>query len=104
MVKVFLLLWADDYDEVPGRTHTRPYWPWDNFTTQNYHTNFKLSKSGEQLGLFQASQSETFTIIEDGSLWKYLDDGSDQGSAWIAIGFDDDSWESGYSELGIRRW
>ena len=96
----FLLLWADDYDEVPGRTHTRPYWPWDNFTTQNYHTNFKLSKSGEQLGLFQASQSETFTIIEDGSLWKYLDDGSDQDSAWIAIGFDDDSWESGYAELG----
>ena len=96
----FLLLWADDYDEVPGRTHTRPYWPWDNFTTQNYHTNFKLSKSGEQLGLFQASQSETFTIIEDGSLWKYLDDGSDQGSAWIAIGFDDDNWGSGYAELG----
>jgi len=96
----YLLLWADDYDEVPGRTHTRPYWPWDNFTTQNYHTNFKLSKSGEQLGLFQASQSETFTIIEDGSLWKYLDDGSDQGSAWIAIGFNDDNWESGYAELG----
>ena len=41
----FLVLWADDYDEVPGRTHTRPYWPWDNFTTQKYHTNFKLSKS-----------------------------------------------------------
>ena len=95
-----MVLWADDYDEVPGRTHTRPYWPWDNFTTQNYHTNFKLSKSGEQLGLFQAGQSETLTIIEDGSLWKYLDNGSDQGSAWIAIGFDDDSWDSGYAELG----
>ena len=96
----FLVIWADDFDEVPGRLHTRPYWPWEDFTTQNYHANFKLSRSGEYLGLFKANQAETITIIEEGALWKYLDNGSDQQFEWIGIDFNDDSWDTGYAELG----
>jgi len=96
----FLVIWADDFDEVPGRLHTRPYWPWEDFTTQNYHANFKLSRSGEYLGLFKANQAETITIIDEGALWKYLDNGSDQQFAWISIDFNDDSWDTGYAELG----
>mgnify|MGYP001166203117 FL=1 len=61
----FLVIWADDFDEIPGRLHTRPYWPWEDFTTQNYHANFKLSRSGEYLGLFKANQAETITIIDE---------------------------------------
>ncbi len=40
------------------------------------------------------------TLIEKGSTWKYLDDGSDQGSAWTTAGFDDGSWASGPAQLG----
>jgi hypothetical protein len=39
-------------------------------------------------------------FIVTGDDWKYLDDGSDQGTAWRASGFDDNSWSSGPSELG----
>ena len=96
----YLVIWADDYNEIPGRTHTRPYWPWDEFTTQNQHTNFKLNKSGEEIGLFKAEESENIILIGEGALWKYLDDGSDQETGWIELGFNDDDWNSGYAELG----
>ena len=33
-------------------------------------------------------------LIPKGSAWNYLDDGSDQGTAWKAPGFDDASWNS----------
>ena len=38
----YLVIWADDYDEGPGNVYTRPYWPWNQFVTQNFHTNFKF--------------------------------------------------------------
>jgi acid phosphatase type 7 len=40
------------------------------------------------------------TIIPYGSSWKYLDNGTNQGTAWQASGFDDAAWVSGASELG----
>ncbi len=39
-------------------------------------------------------------LISKGAVWKYLDDGSDQGIAWRMPGFDDSSWASGPAELG----
>ncbi|MFP6873214.1 MAG: PA14 domain-containing protein [Verrucomicrobiales bacterium] len=39
-------------------------------------------------------------LIRFSDEWKYLDDGSDQGSAWRAPGFDDSEWASGASPLG----
>jgi hypothetical protein len=39
-------------------------------------------------------------FVATGDEWKYLDDGSDQGTAWRARGFDDSIWKSGPSELG----
>ena len=44
--------------------------------------------------------SEDVTLIESGSEWRYLDDGSDQGTAWRAASFDDDEWLSGPARLG----
>lgn len=35
-----------------------------------------------------------------GSEWRYLDDGSNQGTAWRHLNFDDDAWKQGGSELG----
>ena len=96
----YLVIWADDYNEGPGHIYTRPYWPWDQYVTQNFHTNFKLNKTGEQIGLFKAGESENITLIEEGSSWKYLDNGSNQGSDWLEISFNDDDWNIGYAELG----
>ena len=62
----FIIIWADDFDESPGYRHSRSYWPWDEFITQNYHTNFKLNKSGEQIGLFKTDGADSSIIIE----WK----------------------------------
>ena len=46
----------------------------------------------------QADPPQTF--ITTGHLWKYLDDGSDQGASWRVRAFEDSSWEEGPSELG----
>src|SRR5437879_7595412 len=35
-----------------------------------------------------------------GSVWKYLDDGSDQGTGWTSLAFDDSAWQSGPAPLG----
>ena len=42
----------------------------------------------------------TTRYIESGRTWSYLDDGSDQGTAWRGVGFNDTSWDSGASPLG----
>jgi hypothetical protein len=39
-------------------------------------------------------------FVPRGSVWKYLDDGSDQQTAWRAPAFNDASWKSGRAELG----
>jgi hypothetical protein len=42
----------------------------------------------------------TTTLVAAGSTWRYLDNGSDQGSAWRATGFSDAAWKQGAAELG----
>jgi hypothetical protein len=39
-------------------------------------------------------------IITEGSTWKYLDDGSDQGTYWYFLYYDDTPWNEGVSEFG----
>ena len=43
------------------------------------------------------------TLIAAKSVWKYLDNGSDQGTAWRNAGFDDSAWTSGAGILGYGR-
>ena len=40
------------------------------------------------------------TFIAYGSSWKYLDNGTNQGTAWRETSFDDASWASGNAQLG----
>jgi hypothetical protein len=62
-------------------------------------------------GFSQVSDNVTFIVqrppsttptnlVTFGSIWKYLDNGSDQGTAWIAPAFPDGSWLSGPAPLG----
>ncbi len=39
-------------------------------------------------------------IVTRGSTWMYLDDGSNQGTAWYAFDLDETTWESGPARLG----
>ena len=40
-------------------------------------------------------------IVSAGSSWRYLDDGSDQGTAWRTVSFVDTAWRSGAAQLGF---
>ena len=39
-------------------------------------------------------------LVPAGSTWKYLDNGSNQGTAWRSPLFDDSSWSDGVAQLG----
>jgi acid phosphatase type 7 len=39
-------------------------------------------------------------LVPTGSIWKHLANGSDQGTAWRATGFNDSIWPSGPAQLG----
>ena len=47
--KGFLRFWADGYDDIPGHTYRRDYYPNDYFTTKYYHLNFAVNRAGEEL-------------------------------------------------------
>src|SRR3954451_7685360 len=47
-----------------------------------------------------SSQILTLPLIPRGSVWRYLDNGSNQGTNWIGLGFHDESWASGPARLG----
>src|SRR3954463_9254959 len=55
------------------------------------------------LGFLAAAMpvSAQVSLISTGSVWKYLDDGTDPGVTWTAPGFLDGSWLSGPAELGF---
>ena len=40
------------------------------------------------------------TLVAYGSPWKFLDNGTNQGTAWTASSFNDASWASGNAQLG----
>jgi len=47
-----------------------------------------------------ASAAWASPLIRAGSAWLYLDDGSNQGTAWRELNFEDDGWASGLAQLG----
>ena len=50
--------------------------------------------------ILDGSPPSATEVLPFGSTWNYLDDGSDQGTAWRSAAFDDSSWETGRGELG----
>ncbi len=47
-----------------------------------------------------AAESVGDFLVSAGAVWRYLDDGSDQGGTWRAAGFDDSAWDQGPAQLG----
>ncbi len=46
------------------------------------------------------STTGSVTFISTGSTWKYLDNGTNQGTAWRSASFNDSTWKSGAAQLG----
>lgn len=62
-------------------------------------TNAELTGIATAWYLGQAQVSNV-VLVPAGSVWSYLDTGTNAGTAWRATGFDDTSWKSGPAELG----
>src|SRR4030095_4130825 len=39
-------------------------------------------------------------LIPPGAVWTYLDNGTDQGTNWVTLTFNDSAWTNGPAELG----
>lgn len=63
-----------------------------------------LSVQANKTGVdFEASlpgDLANITLVPAGAVWKYLDDGSNAGTAWRARTFDDSKWNQGGAQLG----
>ena len=53
------------------------------------------------LNISGAVPATPITLVSTGSVWKYLDDGTDPGTAWRAVIFNDAGWSNGVSQLGF---
>jgi len=52
------------------------------------------------LTLAPAAHAADTILVPTGSTWKYLANGTDQGTAWRATSFNDSTWPSGAAQLG----
>src|SRR5690349_10921856 len=63
----------------------------------------KIALLAWALVAFTMSQAIGQTLlVSTNSTWKYLDNGSDQGTAWRAPGFIDGAWASGLTPMGYE--
>ena len=63
--------------------------------------NSQVSVEGKAGYTFRGwANAEKTTLIAKQSTWKYLVDGTDKGSGWKEVSFDDTSWSSGQGKLG----
>jgi hypothetical protein len=91
-------VWFDDVHQ-PGTTaHFPGLGTYGLRLTANDGTN---QVSDDVAITVQRSTATTPVIlVAKGSVWKYLDNGSDQGTAWRSRAFNDQSWNSGPAPLG----
>ena len=69
-------------------------------TTTTSTTTTSTSTTTSSTTTTTTGSSSNVVAIAAGSSWRYLDNGSNQGTAWRAEGFADGAWSSGASELG----
>jgi len=59
------------------------------------------SASSEPVSITTPASQLDARLVSAGSVWRYLDDGSDPGEAWAEVDFDDASWASGPGPFGF---
>jgi len=52
------------------------------------------------LPIINQPRTTPVTLVHAGSTWKYLDNGTNQGTAWREPAYDDSSWSQGPAQLG----
>jgi hypothetical protein len=58
------------------------------------------SRTGIDFFALSPNDQNADSLIAQGSSWKYLDDGSDQSTAWRSLTFDDNTCKTGAAPLG----
>ncbi len=70
------------------------------FTARATDNSGAISTSAPVVVTVTNSPSGTNTLIAQGANWRYLDNGSDQGTAWRTTAFADSNWADGPAQLG----
>jgi Lamin Tail Domain/CotH kinase protein/Chitobiase/beta-hexosaminidase C-terminal domain/PA14 domain len=93
---------AQAWFSAPNQTNTVAYFPGaGTYVLRMTASDGVLNASDDVTVTIQHSMAAIpTTFVPKGSVWKYLDNGSDQGVAWIARAFNDTSWKSGPAPLG----
>jgi hypothetical protein len=74
---------------------------WSNPPPGHYSLDARVVHgAGAEPGVKPVTIHVQDALVAAGSVWKYLDNGSNQGTAWRASDFDDRAWPSGPAELG----
>jgi hypothetical protein len=89
-----------------GEDPTAPYsFIWNGVSAGNYSITAKATDNDagtttSAAAAIRVQLTGNVSLVAKNAVWKYLDNGSDQGTAWRASGFDDTTWASGPAELG----
>src|SRR5262245_43475748 len=75
----------------------RNQWHYDRMPIVRLAITLALFAYGAPSGL---SDILTANFIPRGAVWRFLDDGSNQGTSWTGLAFSDASWEGGPARLG----
>ena len=59
-----------------------------------------FAQPGDKISMVSVSEGTSVPIVSPKSNWRYLDNGSNQGTIWREPNFIDTGWASGYAELG----
>jgi len=73
----------------------------ENYRFMNVTMRWLTLVSAALLCLFAGVATAQTVLIPTNAAWRYLDDGSDQGTAWREPGFNDTAWAEGPAELGF---
>ena len=84
----------------PGSPNTQVRVPGQGSYVLRLTANDGGATSSDDVIISAARATGDFTFVPVGSTWRYLDNGSDQGTAWRAPAFDDSAWKAGPAQLG----
>jgi hypothetical protein len=91
-----------------GEDLTSPYsFTWQSVPAGNYSLTAKATNSASAIGTsapvnitVASSTTANGTLVPMSSSWKYLDNGTNQGTAWSTLSYSDAGWKTGNAQLG----
>jgi len=92
-----------------GNDVSAPYsFAWNNVRAGNYTLRAVAIQTGGlmttsapvNISVSTGEAPSTNVLVAAGSDWRYLDAGTDQGTAWTQLSFNDSSWKTGQAQLG----